>query len=139
MASGIYNCFKTDILSGDVNLASGGDTITVALYTDSASFDATDTVYATTNEVAEANGYERGDMKLSTQSLSGTTTVAWKGDPTEWTATGAGFTARFAKISSDTNTRSLICCFDFGSNQTASGGGTFTITWDGTDGILNLA
>ncbi len=138
MASGIYNCFKTDIFVGDVNL-NNSDTLKVALYTDSASFDATDTAYANTNEVATANGYTRDDMALTTVAVSGTATVVVTADPSVWTATGAGFTAKFAKVYDVTNTKSLICCADFGSNKTASGGGTFTITWDAVNGIINVA
>lgn len=138
MASGIYNIFKTDVLSKLVNLANGGDSFIVALYLNTFSFVATETTYATTNEVAEANGYLRGVKALAGQAISGTTTKIWTATPTQWTATGAGFTARFAVIFDSTNSNHLICCIDFGADKTASGGGTFTITWD-AGGIISLA
>lgn len=51
-----------------------------------------------------------------------------------WTATGAGFTCRYGVIADTTPgsaaTNPLMCCIDFQSDQTPSGGGTFTITLD---------
>jgi hypothetical protein len=138
MASGIYNQFKTDLFSGLNHLQSGGDSFVVALYLNTFAFTATDTTYATTNEVAEANGYLRGVKALGGQAISGTTTKLWTATPTVWTSSGAGFTARFAVIFNATNSNKLCVCVDFGSDKTASGGGTFTITWD-AGGIISLA
>jgi hypothetical protein len=138
MASGIYNQFKTDLMSGLAHLLNGGDAFKVSLYNVSFAFTATDTTYSTTNELATANGYTQGAKALGAQAIAGTTTVKWTADPTVWTSSGAGFTAYFAVIWDDTNADHLVCCVDFGGAKTASGGGTFTITWD-ANGILSLA
>lgn len=134
MASGIYNCFKTDLMVGDVNLGSGGNTINVALYDNSHAFTATDTVYTTTNELSTTGGYTQGGQALGSQTVSGTSTVAFDGADTAWTS--ATFTAYHAVIYDVTNTNSLICSIDFGGAQTVASG-TFTIQWHAS-GIITL-
>lgn len=134
MASGIYNCFKTDLCDGSVNLASGGDSFKVALYNNSHAFTATDTVYSATNEVS-GTGYTAGGTALSGQSISGTTTVTWDATDTAWS--GATFSAYHAVIYDVTNTNSLVCSIDFGGVQTVTSG-TFTIQWH-ANGILQLS
>ncbi len=137
MASGIYNIFKTDLFTKLTSLS--GDTINCAMYDNSFSFVASQTAYNSTHELATANGYTQGGEAITNKAVSGTTTVAWTADPTQWTATGAGFTAYFALVYSSTNSNHPICCIDFGGAKTASGGGTFTITWDAVNGILNIS
>ena len=89
-----------------------------------------------TNEVAEANGYLQGldgtgELLLS-KSHSNTNNVSGldAADP-QWTATGAGFTARRMVIvdvaTATAATDPLMTWMDFGQDETASGGGTFTI------------
>lgn len=134
MASGIYNCFKTDLMVGDVNLGSGGNTINVSLYDNSHAFTATDTVYTTTNELSTTGGYTQGGKALTSQSVSGTSTVAFDAADTAWTS--ATFTAYHAVIYDVTNTNSLICSIDFGGAQTVASG-TFTIQWHAS-GIITL-
>jgi hypothetical protein len=56
---------------------------------------------------------------------------------TTWTATGAGFSAVAAKLYIVAG--HPIAHIDFGATLTASGGGTFVITWDGTNGVFSLA
>lgn len=93
-----------------------------------------------TNQLATANGYTAEDG-TGTGKLMGTKTsdntlnvFANDGENTVWTSSGAGFTARRA-VASDvttnvTTTDPVISWVDFGQDETASGGGTFTITWD---------
>jgi len=135
MASGIYSCFKEDLMVGAVNLGNGGDTIKVALYDDSHAFTATDTAYTTTNELATANGYTQGGATLGSQAVTAGATTKWDGADTAWAA--SSFTAYHAVIYDATNTNSLICSIDFGGAKTVSSG-TFTIQWDAA-GIITLA
>jgi hypothetical protein len=136
VTTSIYNALKNDVLTKAVSLTA--DTIKCALFDNSGSFTATDTTYGTTNELATANGYTQGGATLANKAVSGTTTVKWTADATQWTATGAGFSAYHAKLYSTTNSSRLIAHINFGGVQTASGGGTFTITWD-AGGIFTLA
>ena len=57
--------FKKELLTGTHNFsASGGDTFKLALYTGSASLDATTTAYVTSNEVA-GSGYSATGSALT--------------------------------------------------------------------------
>lgn len=136
MASGIYDAFKTDVLEKQVDVGDGGDTLKVALYDNSHSFTASDTVYTTTNELATSGGYTQGGATLADQAVSISASTA-KLDATDTAWASATFTAYHAVIYDSTNTNSLICNIDFGGAQTVADG-TFTIQWH-ADGILTLA
>lgn len=120
-----------------------GDTIKVALCTSSFSpnQDTQDFYDDITNEVANGNGYTTGGATLSSKTVnydSSTNTVALRAGASSWTT--ATFTARYAVIYKDTGTGStspLIGYVDFGGDETVSSG-TFTITWDVTDGVLKI-
>ncbi len=100
-----------------------------------------------TNQLATSNGYTNEDGSgtgelLGTKTHANTLNVS-KIDAanTVWTATGAGFTARIAVISDVVSnvaaTDPLLFWTDFGTDETASGGGTFTIAWNGS-GIATI-
>ena len=124
------------------------DTVNCALFSAS-TFTHADTAYTTSGtEVASANGYTTGGGAVGTRTLSAASvatqlckiTGAFGGGSagtTTWTATGAGFSAVAAKLYVVSG--SPIAHIDFGGTQTASGGGTFVITWDATNGVFNLA
>lgn len=133
MASNINNDVRLNALE---TLAGHG--LKVALYDNSFTPDPTHTTYSTTNELATANGYTQGGMAIPSLAASGTNPRKLTGDPNVWTATGAGFTAYYAVIYDPDDSDQVIAEIDFGGAQTASGGGTFTITWH-ADGILNCA
>lgn len=84
-----------------------------------------------TNEVANANGYTTGGDTPGTPVNTNTLNVVKidTADPL-WTATGAGFTARRLVLLDTTPgtgaTNPLLLWSDFGQDETASGGGTFT-------------
>ena len=123
-------------------------TVNCALFSAS-TFTTTDTTYTTSGtEVASANGYTTAGGAVGTRTLSTQTTTiqlskitgAFGGGAagtTTWTATGAGFTAVAAKLYIVAGVP--IAHIDFGGSQTASGGGTFVITWDATNGVFSLA
>ena len=133
MASVLTNQLKADLIG-----LLAGHTLKVALYNNSFTPAATNATYSTTNELATANGYTQGGATL-TLSADGTTTRALKATASVWTATGAGFTAYHARVYDTSNSNHVVAEFDFGGARAASGGGTFTITWDTTGGILNIA
>lgn len=93
-----------------------------------------------TNQLATANGYTAEDGTGTGKLLAGKTlantlnVVKVDADDPAWTATGAGITARIAVLSDVTSnittTDPLLCWMDFGQNETASGGGTFTIVYN---------
>ena len=133
----IVTSFKTEVLQG-VHLAA--DTYKIALYTSTATLDATTTVYSATNEVV-GTGYTAGGATLSGYSvtLSGTTAVLdWTTDPSWASAT---ITARGALIYNSTKSNKAVYVLDFGADKTSTSG-TFTVvlpTNDSTNGLIRIA
>ena len=117
--------FKEDLFNKLQDLDT--DTIKIALYTSSATLDASTTAYTATNEVT-GTGYSAGGETLanSTVATSGTTAYVDFDNP-EWT--GASFTARGALIYNDTTAAdNSIAVLDFGGDFTVSSG-TFRIVF----------
>ena len=139
----IYPQFEFDLLTKAVAMTV--DTFKCALFSAS-TFTTTDTTYTTSGtEVASANGYTTGGVSCSTITTSTATTtpnlvkVTGNSGTSTWTATGAGFSAVAAKVYDSTVSNHPTCSIDFGGTQTASGGGTFTLTYDATNGLFNTA
>ncbi len=133
----IPTSFKSEALQG-VHLSS--DTYKIALFTSSATLDASTTVYSTMNEVVGA-GYTAGGLTLSGYSVttSGTTAILdWTTDPSWASAT---ITARGALIYNATKSNKAVYVIDFGADKTSTSG-TFTITLptpDASNGLIRLA
>jgi hypothetical protein len=96
----------------------------IALYTNSATLDATTTVYSATNEVV-GTGYTAGGNTLITPAVSYNGTTAWLtfGDSSWTTAT---ITARGALIYDSSASNAAIAVLDFGADKISTAG-TFTI------------
>ena len=147
--SGNYMCtsFKNELLYGVHDFdASTGDTFNIALYTSSATLDASTTAYSGTNETS-GTGYSAGGQALTNvnPTTSGTTAFTDFADETFSTAT---ITARGALIYNTTpNTGSLsvtnpaVVVLDFGGDKTSTAG-DFTIvfpTADASNAIIRIA
>jgi hypothetical protein len=128
--------FKSEILQEGHQLAT--DTIKIALYTSTASLDATTTAYSSSNEVS-GTGYTATGVTLTsaTVATSGTTAYFDAADPS-WSS--ASFTARGALIYNSSNSNKAIAVLDFGGDFTVAGG-TFKITLPaaGTTAIIRIA
>ena len=117
--------FKKDVMLGLHDLDS--DTIKIALYTSSATLNATTDTYTTSNEVANGNGYATGGVTLANASvIENGTSGCFDSDNPEWTS--ATFTARGALIYNDTDGDRAIAVLDFGGDFTVSSG-TFRIVF----------
>jgi hypothetical protein len=118
--------FKKELMTATHNFtASSGNTFNLALYTSSASLDATTTAYTSSNEVS-GTGYTAKGAALTnvTPTSSGTTGLTDFADLTFSTVT---ITARGAMIFNETATGDpAVCILDFGSDKSASSG-DFTI------------
>jgi hypothetical protein len=137
--------FKQELLEGvhDFRLT-GGDTFKLALYTNSASFDASTTAYTVTNEVGNSGTYSAGGGTLTRidPTTSGTTAFA---DFADLSFTSATITARGALLynttPAHTYTNPVVAVLDFGSDKTSTSG-TFTIqfpTADASNAIVRIA
>jgi hypothetical protein len=130
------HAFTTTVARG----ATTADTFKVALYTSSATLDASTTAYAATNEVASGGGYTTGGNTLAstTTTSSGTTAYVDFAD-SSWTS--ATFTARGALIYNSTQSNKSVVVLDFGSDKSVSAG-TFTVVFptnDASNAIIRLA
>jgi len=141
--SGNYMCtsFKQEILQGVHDFtASTGDSFKLALYTSSATLDASTTAYSVTNE-ASGSGYSAGGAALTnvTPTTSGTTAFT---DFDDLTFSAATITARGALIYNDTAAGDpAVVVLDFGSEKTSTSG-DFTIifpTADSSNAIIRIA
>jgi hypothetical protein len=128
--------FKAEILDEQHDLAA--DTLKIALYTSSASLDASTTAFTTSNEIS-GTGYTSGGETLTSTTVSTTGTTAFfdADDPT-WTS--ASFTARGALIYNSTNSNKAIAVLNFGGDFTVSSG-TFRIVFPaaGANAIITIA
>lgn len=127
--------FKQQLLEGVHDFrASGGDTFYMALYTSSATLDASTTAYTATNETS-GTGYTAGGQALTNvnPSSSGTTAFTDFADETWTTAT---ITARGAMIYNSTPghtyTNPAVCILDFGGDKTSTAG-DFTVIFPAAD------
>lgn len=130
--------FKAEVLLGvhDFRVTSG-DTFKLALYTSSATLDATTTAYSATNEVS-GTGYTAGGGTLT--NLGGAVTSGTTGyiDFSDLTFSTATITARGALIynttpsalsnAGGTLTNPAVAVLDFGSDKTSTAG-DFTIVF----------
>jgi hypothetical protein len=114
--------FKQEILVAVHDLAS--DTLKLALYTSSASLDATTTVYSSGSEVV-ASGYSAGGNTLTGASvlLDGTTATVTFAN-TAWTS--STIVARGALIYNSSKSNKAIAVLDFGSDKIPTAG-VFTV------------
>jgi hypothetical protein len=142
--SGNFMCtsFKVELLKGVHDFTNGtGDTFKLALYDNSASFDASTTAYTASNEVGASGTYSAGGGTLTnvTPTSSGTTAFT---DFADISFTSATITAYGALIYNDTEAGDpSVCVLDFSGAKTSTNG-TFTVifpTADSTSAIIRIA
>ena len=133
--------FKSELLTAEHNFTNTtGDTFRIALYTSSATLDATTTAYSATNEVS-GTGYTAAGEALTnvTPTTSGTTAYTDFADVT-WSS--ATITANGALIYNDDHASdAAVCVLAFGGDKTSTNG-DFTIqfpTADASTAIIRIA
>lgn len=130
--------FKAELLGGTHDLDT--DTLKIALYTSSASLDASTTAYSSTNEVT-GTGYTAGGETITGAVIatSGTTAYLDLGDVTWSSATITANGALIYNASSGGN--EAICVLAFGGDKTSTNG-DFTVqfpTADASNAIIRIA
>jgi len=141
--SGNYMCtsFKKELMTATHNFTNGsGNTFKLALYTNSASFNAGTTAYTTSNEVS-GTGYSAGGGTLTnvTPTIGGTTAFTDFADLTFGTAT---ITARGALIYNDTASGDpSVVVLDFGGDKTSTAGDFKIVmpTADANNALIRIA
>jgi hypothetical protein len=112
--------FKIELAQGVHNFGpTSPDTFKIALYTGLATLNADTTVYSTTNEVPNGDGYTTGGKTLtvSTTPTSSGSVAYWSFADIEWDP--ATFTARAALIYNSTEANKSVAVLDFGADKTA--------------------
>ena len=136
--SGNFMCtsFKKELMTATHNFTnSSGNTFKLALYDNSASFNAATTAYTTSNEV----GAGGGSLTNVTPTTSGTTALT---DFADLTFTSATITARGALIYNDSASGDpSVVVLDFGSNKSSTSGDFQIVfpTADASNAIIRIA
>lgn len=104
----------------------------------------TNTVFANLTEISAGNGYSAGGMTLDTVTLSETSGTAKVTIADEvLTASGGSIGPfRYVSIYNDTPTSPadpLVAFYDYGSSITLASGESFTIDFDASNGLWQLA
>ena len=140
ISTAMCTSFKQELLVGTHNFtATSGNTFKLALYTSSASLDASTTAYSTSNEVS-GTGYTAAGAALTsvTPTTSGTTAFC---DFANLTFSSSTITANGALIYNDTQSDKAVCTLAFGGDKTSTAG-DFTIqfpTADASNAIIRSA
>lgn len=135
-----YNTFADEISKGGHNLQTA--TFKVAL-TNTAPTAASDTVWNTTvaPAPAAANGYTAGGNTITTSSATTTSgTFKLVLADTTFTATSGGIGPfRYAILYNSSASNKSVGYWDYGSSVTLADTETFTVDFDGTNGVLTIA
>ena len=140
ITSALCTSFKQEILVGTHNFtATSGNSFKLALYTSSATLNASTTAYTTSNEVS-GTGYTATGAALTsvTPTTSGTTAFC---DFADLTFSSSTITASGALIYNDTQSDKAVCTLAFGGDKTSTAG-DFTIqfpTADASNAIIRIA
>jgi len=133
--------FKQALLDGEMDFSSDTTQVfKIALFTSSATLDASTTAYAATNEVS-GTGYSAGGetLTISTNPTTSGTTAYLSFSNVTWST--ATITARGALIYQSGGSNPAVAVLDFGGDKTSTAG-DFTIqfpTADASNAIIRIA
>tara|TARA_B100000902_G_scaffold389873_1_gene437811 strand:- start:65 stop:511 length:447 start_codon:yes stop_codon:yes gene_type:complete len=145
--SGNFMCtsFKVELLEGKHDFTNGQDQFKLALYTNSASFNAATTAYTSSNEVSNSGSYAAGGGTLTNVTPTSSSTTAFT-DFADKTYTSATITARGALIyntqtGGGSNTTDTVIVLDFGADKTSTSGDFQVVfpTADASNAIIRIA
>jgi hypothetical protein len=128
MTQAMCTSFKKELFFAQHNFAaSGGHAFKIALYTATATLDASTTVYSATNESAGTN-YVAGGFALVNVDPSTSGTTAMCSFSTNPTWTSATFSTSQALIYNTSSGNKAVAVLDFGGTQNVVAG-DFVVTW----------
>tara|TARA_Y100000004_G_scaffold181651_1_gene227587 strand:- start:66 stop:494 length:429 start_codon:yes stop_codon:yes gene_type:complete len=132
--------FKKELLEATHDFSAASNVFKLALYTSSASLDASTTAYTATNEVSGTGYTAKGSFLTSVNPTSSGTTAFT--DFNDLTFSSASITARGALIYNEAATGDpSVCVLDFGADKTSTAG-DFTISFptaDASNAIIRIA
>ena len=99
----------------------------------------TDATQADAAELTTSGGYtvNGNTCAVVSSSQTGGTYKLVLASPAQWTASGGGFTVRYAILWNQTRD-SLAGYWDYGSSQAVASGQTFDVAFSGTNGVFTL-
>lgn len=131
-----FNSFVEALAEKVHNL--GSDQLVIALTAAANAPVASNTVLANLTQISYTNLSSRNVTTASSAQTSGTYKLVC--NDLVLTASGSVATFRYAVLYNDTATNDeLIGWWDYGSDVTLANGETFTVDFDGTNGVLQLA
>lgn len=141
ISTAMCTSFKVELLKGVHNFtATTGNEFKMALYTSSATLDATTTAYSATNEISGTGYTAAGNVIDQVTPTSSSTTALVDFQDESWS--GASFTANGAMIYNNTAAGDpAVCTLAFGSDKQVVSG-TFTVQFpaaDASNAILRIA
>lgn len=130
-----FNSFVEALAEKVHNL--GSDQLVIALTAAANAPVATNTQLTDLTQISYTNLSSRNITTSSSSQSSGTYKLIL--NDLVLTASGSVATFRYVVVYNDTATNDeLICWFDYGSNVTLANGDTFTVDFDGTNGLFTL-
>jgi hypothetical protein len=147
ISQSLATSFKVQLLTATHNFGTApirattaADTFKIALYTSSATLDASTTAYTTSNEVT-GTGYTAGGntLTVSVVPTSTGTTAYLSFSNTTWV--NSTITARGALIYNSSQSNAAVAIFDFGSDKSTTSG-DFTIVFpaaNATNAVIRIA
>lgn len=137
-ASTKFSVFTKDLLEGKHQF---GTHVFKVMLTNTAPNTSANTIKANITEIAAGNGYTAGGPTTTmTVANSGGVGKVTASDVTI-TASGAIGPFRYAVVYNDTQTtpaKPLVAVIDYGSAITLASGDTFSVDFDGTNGLLTI-
>ena len=138
MPTATYNKYTAAIEPMLEGMNVGTDTWRIAL---SNTINAGDTTFvAGTTDLPTANGYTAGGATVAITSAAQTGGVfkLVLASPPAWTATGGGFTFRYA-IMWNATTNTPVAYWDYGASQAVAAGDTVTVTLSAANGVFQAS
>jgi hypothetical protein len=138
MATSVYTKYTAGVESLQEATNCGTDVWKVAL---SNTINLSDTTFVSgTTDLATAGGYTAGGNTCTTtsSSQSGGLFKLVLASPATWTATGVGFTYRYAILYNST-LNVPIGSWDYGSSQIVTAGETVQVVLDATNGVFQVS
>lgn len=134
MPTAAYNKVAAAIEPLLEQINAGSDSWAVAL---AVSVPASAAFVAGTTDLATGGGYTQGGnaATVSSATQSAGTFKLVLNSPATWTASGGGFTFRYALLVNSTN-NIVLAYWDYGSPQTLAAGDTIAVTLDATNGVF---
>jgi hypothetical protein len=132
-----YNKYTAAVEPMLEGMNAGSDTWAIAL---SNTINAADTTFTPgTTDLATGGGYTAGGNTVSITSATQTAGVfkLVLASPAVWTATGGGFTFRYA-ILCDVTTNTPVGYWDYGGSNVVAAGETVTVTLSAADGVFTV-